>query len=269
MFRKRRRPSPEFKIPPPFNPIQGGNANLRQDGVSPFCALMQVAGEDIYADYVMCRGFDTRILRFVDYEEGDANKPGIAVAKPYGKRVVGTYQEAEVYPALLPTQGNSDFAGFRETTFVPPSPVGINIRLGQNPGVVTGGLEGGQPENLDETIGSLIDHNGKAVNWLLIDSASPGGGGDQILFRVVDVVCYPELYVTAEWTHYTGGCDSDPPGADPYTGYVDIYDSCVLAYYTVDFLLSGATGRATYWYTRDDCVGKWIVDSICGQPECS
>jgi hypothetical protein len=134
---------------------------------------------------------------------------------------------------------------------------------------VVGGLEGGQPENLNETIGLLYDYNGKVVNWLLLDSAGGEGGGDQILFRVVDVVCEPELYVVVEWTHYTG-CGVDPPDTDPYTGYINVYDSCVLAYYTVDYLLSGATGRATYWYPRDSyCMGKWIVDSICGQPECS
>lgn len=107
------------------------------------------------------------------------------------------------------------------------------------------------------------------------DIGSRGGGGDQILFRVVDVVCGAgSTHVIAEWTHFTGGCDAEPPGTDPYTGYVEIFDSCVFGYYTVDFLLSGsdgygATGRATYWYTRDDCVGRWIVDSVCGQPECA
>lgn len=106
------------------------------------------------------------------------------------------------------------------------------------------------------------------------DNGGSGGGGDQILFRVVDVICGSETSIIAEWTHFTGGCDSEPPGLDPYTGYVQIYDTCILSYYTVDFLLSGAdgygaTGRATYWYTREDCVGRWIVDAICGQPECA
>jgi len=237
--------------------------------------MMQVAAEDTYSDYVICRGFDPRILKFIDYAEGDVDKPGISVAKPFGKRTAGTYEIGEVYPALLPTQGNDEFADFRKVTYTPPSPVGVNWRVGQNPGVVSGGLDGGQPGSLSDSIQVLYDHNGKVVNWLLIDSAvgSGGGGGDQILFHVVDVHCYPELSVTAEWTHSSGGCNSDPPGADPYTGHVEIFDSCIFAYYTKDYLINGndgygATGRATYWYPRGDCEGKWIVDSICGQPEC-
>ena len=274
MFRKRKVSAPGFGHTP-WNPIHGEQANLRQEGIAPYCAMFQIAAEDTHDDFVICRGFDTRILKFIDYTEGDSNKPGISVAKPFGKRRTGTYEIGEVYPALLPTQGNDEFTGFRQVTYVPPSPITVAWRVGQNPGVVTGGLDGGQPDSLSDTIGILYDHNSKVINWLLIDSSGgSGGGGDQILFRVVDVTCEPELFVTAEWTHYTGGCDSYPPGADPYTGYVDIYDSCVLSYYTVDFLLAGssgtgATGRATYWYTPSDCVGKWIVDSICDQPECT
>ena len=182
MWRKRRRPTPFFKVPSPYNPIQGDQANLRQDGTSPFCAMMQVASADVYDDYVICRGFDPRILRFIDYAAGDANKPGISVAKPFGKRKIGTYQIGEIYPAFLPTQGNANFQDFRQVTYVPPSPTLVNWRVGQNPGVVTGGLEGGQPEGLSDTIGILYDHNGKVVNWLLIDSN--GGGGATIQFTV-------------------------------------------------------------------------------------
>lgn len=272
MFRKRKRPTPQFKIPSPFNPIQGENANLRQDGTAPYCAMMQVAAEDTYTNYVICRGFDTRILRFIDYAAGDDDKPGISVAKPFGKRRTGTYSIGQVYPALLPTQGNDTFSGFRQVTYVPPSPVDVNWRLGQNPGVVSGGSDGGQPESLSDTIEILYDHNGNVINWLLIDS-SGGGEGSRIRFRIVDVVCYGDIldHVVAEWTHYSGGCEN-PPGADEY-GYVDIYDSCVMEYYTVNFLTTGtdgdgATGSATYFYDRDTCEGQWIVDSICGTPEC-
>lgn len=171
MFRKRRRPTPHFKIPSPYNPIQGGHANLRQLGTHPFCAMMQVAAEDTYDDYVICRGFDTRILRFVDYEEGNADKPGISVAKPFGKRMAGTYGIAEIYPALLPTQGNSELADLWRTLFVPPSPTAVEWRVGQNPGTTATGLDNGQPDDLTDTINVLYDHNGKAINWLLIDSA--------------------------------------------------------------------------------------------------
>jgi hypothetical protein len=138
--------------------------------------MMQVAADDLYDDYVICRGFDLRILKFIDYEEGNPNKPGISVAKPFGKRRIGTYSIGEVYPAFLPTQGNPDFTDFRQVTYVPPSPTTVNWRVGQNAGVVfTGALDGGQPEDLTKTIGVLRDAAGKAINWLLIDSKVDGG----------------------------------------------------------------------------------------------
>lgn len=171
MFRKRRVATPGFGHTP-WNPIQGEQANLRQEGTHPFCAMMQVAAEDTHKDYVICRGFDPRILKFIDYSEGDTNKPGISVAKPFGKRLTGKYQVGEVYPAFLPTQGNSDYTNFRQVTYTPPSPVAVKWRVGQNPGVVSGGgLDGGQPDNLTDEIQILRDENGKAINWLLIDSS--------------------------------------------------------------------------------------------------
>lgn len=277
MFRKRRRPTPAFKIPSPFNPLHGEQANLRQDGTAPYCAMMQIAAEDIYDDYVICRGFDPRILKFIDYDPFDPNKPGISVAKPFGKRVVGAYSVAEIYPALLPTQGNAGFADFRQVIFTPPSPASVRWRVGQNPGkVIGGGAEGGQPESLSDEIGILYDHNGKVVNWLLVDSQlGSGGGGDEIRFRVVDVYCDDdETIAMVEWTHYTR-CPEEPPGIDPYTGLIPVHDSCVFSYYTIEQLMQGdsgqgVSGRATYWYPRDsNCAGVWIVDSVCGQPECA
>lgn len=148
--------------------------------------MMQVAAEDTYDDYVICRGFDPRILRFIDYAEGDADKPGISVAKPFGKRTTGTYSIGEVYPALLPTQGNAGFSDFKQVVFTPPSPASVNWRVGQNPGVVTGGADGGQPSSLSDTIGILYDHNGKAINWLLLDSSGGTSSScDTVRFMVV------------------------------------------------------------------------------------
>lgn len=178
MFKRRRRhPTPGFGTPSPFNPIQGENANLRQDGTSPFCAMMQVAAADNYDDYVICRGFDTRIVRFVDYAVGDVNKPGIFVAKPFGCRGTRQYRVGEIYPAFLPTQGNTEYSGFKQVTYVPPSPTAVNWRLGQNPGVTeylsADGIEdGGHPSLLVDHVVLMIDHNGNYVNWMLIHSAN-------------------------------------------------------------------------------------------------
>lgn len=161
--------------------MAGDYAELHQSGKSPWCAMMQVAADDTYDDYVICRGFDPRILKFVDYASGDANKPGISVAKPFGKRTTGTYEIGEIYPAFLPTQGHTELNEFKQGPYFPPSPVAVKWRVGQNPGVVTGGLDGGQPENLTDEIGILYDHNGKVVNWLLIDSKA---GDDHFLFTL-------------------------------------------------------------------------------------
>ena len=265
MFRKRRRPTPGFGIPSPFNPIQGENANLRQDGVSPFCAMMQVAAEDIYADYVICRGFDPRILRFVDYAEGDASKPGISVAKSFGNRIIGRYQIAKVYPAFLPTQGNSDYSGFKQLTYIPPSPVAVEWRVGQNPGVVTGASGGGQPDNLTDTIEILYDHNNKVVNWMLIDAAADVAlrsitgivtaigvetDPDLVGLNYADVTVIEtsskELIGTTIRIHDRKGCIFD----------VDVTDYCVWAHELWAISMDEAedcTHMVKYWSADDRC----------------
>jgi hypothetical protein len=85
-LRKRRTPSPGFRLPPPYQPITGEQAKLIGPGDFPYCAMMQVAAADTHADYLICRGYDPRIRKFFDYEVGDEDKKGIPVAKPYGKR---------------------------------------------------------------------------------------------------------------------------------------------------------------------------------------
>lgn len=171
-FRKRRRPTPSFGVPPPFNPTVGQHATLGVPGIHPYCAMMQVAATDSYADYVICRGFDPRIRKFIDYAAGDPNNPGISVAKPYGKRVAGTYKVAEVYAAFLPTQGTVATFGSEVgmETYTPPSPTSVDWRVGQNPGTAPTSYSGGQPTALVDQITELTDHNGKYVQWMLVDS---------------------------------------------------------------------------------------------------
>jgi hypothetical protein len=105
-------------------------------------------------------------------------------------------------------------------------------------------------------------------------SGGGGGGSDEIRFIIKKLDCTGTTpCVWVQWTHYTGSCGAIPPGIDPYTGYIKVIDSCVLSYYTQDFLTGGATGRATYWHTNAaygaSCSGVWIIDAICGQPECA
>ena len=90
MFRKRKNPTPGFRMTPPFHPMSGEHAALTVGGVFPHSAIVQVAKEDTEDNYVYCRGFDPRISKFIDYDSQDPDKPGIPVAKPYGKR----YQES-------------------------------------------------------------------------------------------------------------------------------------------------------------------------------
>jgi hypothetical protein len=162
-MKKRRRPTPEFKIPYPVHPIGAQYADLAAQGLFPYCAMMQVAKEDVHRDYVICRGFDIRMRKFIDYDATDeVNKPGIPVAKPYGKRVKGAYQIGQVFGAFLPTQGPTDY--------VPPSPSDVDWRVGQNPGVAE--TTPGHPADLDEAINELMTDDGeKYVNWMLIDTA--------------------------------------------------------------------------------------------------
>lgn len=147
-FRKRRRPTHAFGINPPYSPLTGEHANLRDPGIYPYCAMFQVATEDIYADYLVCRGFDPRIKRFVEYDADDlGNKPGISVAKPYSNRHSGLYLVGHVLPALIPY-----------------------TRIGETPGVAE--TTSGHPAGLDEEIEILSDHNDVVINWMVIDGQS-------------------------------------------------------------------------------------------------
>lgn len=169
-FRKLIRPTPEFTVPPPYNPVSGDHNNLEVYGDFPYCAMMQVACEDKYENHVICRGFDPRMRRFVDYAENNADKPGISVAKPFGCRVTDggakRYRIGEIFPAVLPTQGSADF----DPNYVPPSPVDVKWRLGQNPGVSVNDQYGGHVKCLRDEIVLLKDHNDKVINWVLINT---------------------------------------------------------------------------------------------------
>jgi hypothetical protein len=156
MFRKRKQPTPHFRQPPPYEPITGERAPLKVEDVFPYVAMMQVAAEDTIQDYVLCRGFDVRMARFIDYAAGDANKPGIPVAKPYGSRRTGVYEVGQIFPAVLPLQTDNS------------SPVSVEWRVGQNPGVAT--VTQGHPADLYEKVDFLKDANGVFINWMLLDT---------------------------------------------------------------------------------------------------
>ena len=96
-------------------------------------------------------------------------------------------------------------------------------------------------------------------------------GSQRIWFTIVSVECVSETEVilTVLPTHYTGGCTAAIPGEDHY-GLVIVEDVCsILLFYTAAWLV-GQTGSATYMYPRSGtCVPLWLVDTICGTPECA
>lgn len=125
-------------------------------------------------------------------------------------------------------------------------------------------------EGTGYTVFSNVSEGGIAA---ILREGGGGGGGQRIWFEITEVICNEdltkELVVTV--THYTGGCTKAIPGEDEY-GNVTIEDICgILNYYTQVWLETGGVkGSATYFYPRDGyCEPLWLVDSICGQPECA
>ena len=154
-FRRRRRPTPEFGIPPPYKPLTGEYAPLRDPGIYPFCGLFQVTAEDTHEDYLVCQGFDPRIKKFVEYDAGDlANKPGIPIGKPFGSRTTGLYLVGHVLPAMIPY-----------------------TKLGQTPGDATD--VSGHPAGLDDVVEILYDDGGDAINWMVV--------GEQLSLRRIEM----------------------------------------------------------------------------------
>ncbi len=144
-------------MPPPWNPLTGEHADLAAPKLAPHCAMMQVAVEDTHDNYVICRGYDPRIKKFFDYVEGDPDKLGIPVAKPWSNRTAGAYTVGQIFPAVIPL-----------------------TRIGQTPGVRDPGEDEedpllGQPADLDEEVGILytdeaVEADRKVVNWLLLEA---------------------------------------------------------------------------------------------------
>lgn len=204
--------------------------------------MMQVMEEDTYDNYVICRGFDPRILRFMN---------NISVAKPFGKRNPDTYKVGEIYPAFLPTQGNTNFMDFRNVTYVPPSPGNVLWRVGQNPGVAVGGLDGGQPENLDGQIEILYDHNGKVINWLLIDAPKTGGSVEGPL-------------ETAEGGIYVMSVAAASPDSANLVGEtVEVIDLSGCIFDEEDMDLIGVWVWASWKVSAEAPEGAWVAFNRC------
>lgn len=240
MFRKHRNPTPGFRMPPPFQPMTGTHAALQVPGVFPHCVLMQVAAEDTEDEYVLCRGFDPRINKFIDYEEGNEDKPGIPVAKPYRCRMAGLYHMAEIYAAALPVQSSC------------PSPTGAKIRIGQNPGKAK--TSTGPPADLDEEVEELFTTEGKAVNWMFIDFP-----GEQVCFELAETLSKlsgsKALAYIRVWN----------PSAKSGDG--DYVVDCCQEIYVADrknvgyYGIAGAQGSCTLMWGENGPLG--VIDDLC------
>jgi hypothetical protein len=158
MFRKRKQPSPEFRLPPPYQPVTGDQASMLASVVFPYCAMFQIAEADTHINYVICRGHDTRHNKFYN---------SIAVAKPYSSRRIGAYQVAQIYPAALPLQGTHA----HRTGWHAPTPDDVLWRVGQNPGVAV--TSQGHPADLQEEVEILKTDEGVHIDWMLLQDPPP------------------------------------------------------------------------------------------------
>jgi hypothetical protein len=99
------------------------------------------------------------------------------------------------------------------------------------------------------------------------------GGSLSIWFEIIEFYCadsYDERHIIVLPTWATGGCTATLPGEDEYDGTIAVYDLCGTLDYFTDADLPGKFGRATYMSPRAGyCEPRWIVDMICGEPECA
>lgn len=218
-LRKRKNPTPNFKMPPPYNPMTGERADLIARGVVSRVAMMQVIGddetvanEDTHDNYVICRGYDPETKKFYH---------SIAVAKPYGVR--GTY----------PYRLGQLFAAMKAST-----------RIGDNCGVSATTI--GQPADLDEVIDPLLDDDLKPIYWLDI-----GGDGAQVISGVLDGALAAGGSATMSvWELNDGQTDWVTQSADT-TRNETVYAPAVMRSGTI------AVGKWVECLRDDD--GKWRV----------
>ena len=140
-FRKRKSPTPAFKMPPPYDPFIGQTAGLPGAKDLTRVALFQVIEEDTHDNYLVCRGFDPETKRLYD---------SINIAKPYAVRGENHYSIAEIICCAKPL-----------------------TRLGINSGRAESTI--GQPTYLDEEIVLLLDDDENPINWMEI-----GGAGAEV-----------------------------------------------------------------------------------------
>ncbi len=160
MFRKKRQPAPNFRMPgAPFNPVTGQRAQMGSPPTpGTILSTFQVIGDDpadamtqdTHANYVVCRGFEPDIDPFFRYLHDPKTKPdtkSIKVAKPHSVRGTFPYKRGQVIVAAR-----------------------ILTRLGANQGKASSST--GQPADLNEEVELLFDDDNVAISWLDIVTPS-------------------------------------------------------------------------------------------------
>jgi hypothetical protein len=130
---------------PPFDPYKQPFHGLAHDVGMTRVPMMQVIEEDIYQNYVVCRGYDPDHKKFFNR---------LYVAKPYGQRgQTGIYAVGEVHPAVKAI-----------------------TRLGLTPGVARDTV--GHPADLDEQVDKLTSADQEStdsvvtdISWMFIGSS--------------------------------------------------------------------------------------------------
>ena len=100
-----------------------------------------------------------------------------------------------------------------------------------------------------------------------------GGGGHTIWFTIDSVLCPETDYVDETTlvviaTYYNQSCTGTPPWSNYEVTY-NVYDLfSYFSYYTAQELV-GKTGRAGYYYPlTGSCEPRWVVEDLCGEPQC-
>ncbi len=135
-LRKRKNPTPFFRLPPPFNPLTGESAELQGPEYDTRLAYFQVYSADTHANYVVTRGYDPSCDHFFNGTTGT-----VSVAKPYALRGTYPYKIGQILTCAK-----------------------VRSRLGDNVGKAK--TSQAHPADLNEAVELLTDDAGKGIVWL-------------------------------------------------------------------------------------------------------
>ena len=129
---------------------------------------------------------------------------------------------------------------------------------------------------------SLIQGIGVGEDWFpeIKPRGQAGGGGHSIWGTIEEVVCLEEeTYCWVTVTNYSGKCGEAVPGEitdsyDEHFEMIKVEQVCeiFMAYYTEEQLVGLVLEAGLFWEQVDgegECLPKWLVRQVCGQPGCA